>query len=153
MPSIAFAREGSNPCRLPNYGSLPLPSFSWFLPGNLPKRRCFPGLDARRDKIISTLDEARLLREEAEAFLETARERHQAATKDAEDILTFAHEEAERLRLQAETDLKAQLARREKQALDRISQAETARHRRCPQPRRRSGACGIRTVAVAKAFG
>ena len=89
------------------------------------KKALTGGLDARRDAIVRELDEARTLRQEAEALLADARARHESATKDAEGIVAFAREETTRMQVQAERDLKDHVARREKQALDRIAQAES----------------------------
>jgi F-type H+-transporting ATPase subunit b len=84
------------------------------------------GLDARRDEIVRELDEAHRLRAEAETLLADAKERHRTAAQDAAGIAAFAREEAERQRAAAEAELKTQIARREKQASDRIAQAEAA---------------------------
>jgi F-type H+-transporting ATPase subunit b len=94
-----------------------------FRPG---KKAITGGLDARRLSIINELDEAHRLRAEAEALLADAKLRHQSAAKDAGEIVAFAREEAARMQLQAAADLKDHVARREKQALDRIAQAEAS---------------------------
>ena len=88
------------------------------------KRALTGGLDARRDGIVRELDEAHKLRQEAEALLAQAKARHDSAATDAAEIVAFAREEADRLRAAADAELKEHVARREKQTLDRIGQAE-----------------------------
>ena len=82
------------------------------------------GLDSRRARIVQTLDEAQKLRQEAEALLEETRRRHGSAGKEAADMIVSAQEEATRLRQNAEDELRKHIDRREKQATDRIAQAE-----------------------------
>jgi F-type H+-transporting ATPase subunit b len=84
------------------------------------------GLDSRRARIVQTLDEAQKLRQEAEALLAETKKRHDSAGKEASDMILAAQEEAERLRKAAEDDLRRHIDRREKQATDRIAQAEAA---------------------------
>jgi F-type H+-transporting ATPase subunit b len=81
-------------------------------------------IDARAAKIRTELDEAERLRDEAQKALADYQTRQREALAEAEQMLRQAEEEARRLRDKAEADLKASLARREKQALDRIAQAE-----------------------------
>ncbi len=81
-------------------------------------------LDARAERIKAQLDEAQRLREEAQATLASYQRKQREAAKDAEEILTHAQEEAELFRKRAAEDLEAAVARRQKMALDRISQAE-----------------------------
>lgn len=81
-------------------------------------------LDQRSEKIRNELDEARSLREEAQALLADYKRKQRDALADAEQIVDHARQEAERLAKKAEVDLKEQLARREQQALDKIAQAE-----------------------------
>ncbi|HLI12964.1 MAG TPA: F0F1 ATP synthase subunit B [Alphaproteobacteria bacterium] len=88
------------------------------------KRSLAAGLDGRAAKIKSELDEARRLREEAQALLAEYQSKQRAALADAEKIVRHAGDEAERNRLQAQADLAASLKRREQQAVDRIAQAE-----------------------------
>lgn len=83
------------------------------------------GLDARADRIKTELDEAQRLREEAQKALAEYKRKQRDATKEAEEMLTSAKHEAELIRSQASEDLKAVLARRERAALEKISQAET----------------------------
>jgi len=82
------------------------------------------GLDAHSAKIASKLDEARKLREDAQALLVDYQRRHTEAVAEADAIVTFAHQEAELVKQQAESELTNALARREAQAVERIAQAE-----------------------------
>jgi F-type H+-transporting ATPase subunit b len=81
-------------------------------------------LDARAAKIKARLDEAHKLREEAQEMLATYQRKQRDAMKEAEEIIAHAKAEAERLAQQAAKDLDASIKRREKMAIDRISQAE-----------------------------
>jgi len=83
------------------------------------------GLDARAERIRAELDEAQRLREEAQKALAEYKRKQRDAAKEAEDLLANARHEAELLRRQAAADLEQTLARREKAALDKITQAET----------------------------
>jgi F-type H+-transporting ATPase subunit b len=82
------------------------------------------GLDARAAKIKARLDEAHKLREDAQEMLATYQRKQRDAMKEAESIIAHAKAEAERLSHQHAKDLEESVKRREKQALDRISQAE-----------------------------
>ncbi|MHA1538838.1 MAG: F0F1 ATP synthase subunit B family protein [Alphaproteobacteria bacterium] len=81
-------------------------------------------LDARAAKIKQELDDAQGLREEAQKLLAEYQRKERDAASEAEAMLAHAREEAGRLRAKAAEDLKASIARREAQALDRIAQAE-----------------------------
>ncbi|WP_413204746.1 F0F1 ATP synthase subunit B [Rhodospirillum sp. A1_3_36] len=81
-------------------------------------------LDDRAAGIKSNIDEARKLREDAQALLADYQRRQRDAMKEADDIVRHAKEEAARLRAKAEADLEAAIKRREQQALERIAQAE-----------------------------
>jgi F-type H+-transporting ATPase subunit b len=81
-------------------------------------------LDARSATIAKELDEAKRLREEAEALLAQYREKAANADKEAEIILTQARVEAERFEADSRVALKAQIERRAKAAQDKIAQAE-----------------------------
>lgn len=83
------------------------------------------GIDARAERIKAELDEAQRLREEAQKTLAEYKRKQRDAAKEAEDLLANARHEADLLRNQAAEDLKQTLARREKAALEKISQAET----------------------------
>jgi len=81
-------------------------------------------LDARRDGIKSRLDDAAKLHKEAETMLATHQQRLREAQRDAENMLSTARAEAERLSVGGAKDLEELLKRREQQALGRIAQAE-----------------------------
>jgi F-type H+-transporting ATPase subunit b len=81
-------------------------------------------LDKRAATISNEIDEARKLRDEAQALLAEYQRKQRDAADEAQQMLKHAEEEAERVRARAEDDLKASLARREQQARDRIAQAE-----------------------------
>ncbi len=81
-------------------------------------------LDARAARIAQTIEEARLLRAEAQTALAEYQRKQREAMKDAQGIVDMAKAEAERLRTRGEAELQASLALRERQAMDRINQAE-----------------------------
>jgi F-type H+-transporting ATPase subunit b len=81
-------------------------------------------LDARAQAIRHQLDEAKRLREEAEAMLAEYQRKQRDAIAEAQEIVTLAQAEAERVARQAEIDLEAAIKRREEQARDKITQAE-----------------------------
>ncbi len=81
-------------------------------------------LDTRAAAIAKELDEARRLREEAAALLAQFKTKAADAEKEAASIVTEAREEAERFAVEARAQLTAQIARRAKQAQDKIAQAE-----------------------------
>jgi F-type H+-transporting ATPase subunit b len=83
-------------------------------------------LDEKTAQIKSQLDEARRLREEAQAALAEAKRRQREAQREAEEMLKSAREEATALAAQAEANLTSALKRREVQAHERIAQAEAA---------------------------
>jgi F-type H+-transporting ATPase subunit b len=83
-------------------------------------------LDARAVAIQNELTQARQLREEAEAILVRYTERASHAQAEAQTILTQAKQEAERFARDSEAQLIALIARRERQAQDRIARAEAA---------------------------
>jgi F-type H+-transporting ATPase subunit b len=81
-------------------------------------------LDSRAVRIREQLEEARRLREEAEAMLAEYQRKQRDALAEAQEIVTHAQAEAERVAKQAEIDLDAAIKRREVQAKDKITQAE-----------------------------
>jgi len=90
-----------------------------------PLKRAFAdGLDARAAKIKAELEEARRLADEAAALLAEYRSKEGKALGEAQEILRHAAAEAERNRQAGAGELKAALERRERQALERIAQAE-----------------------------
>ena len=82
------------------------------------------GLDSRAARIRAELDEARRLREEAEALVAEYRAKQQQAAAEAEAIVAHAKAEAERIAVQGARDLAASLERRQRMAEERIAQAE-----------------------------
>jgi F-type H+-transporting ATPase subunit b len=82
------------------------------------------GLDARSAKIKARIDEALKLREDASEMLATYQRKQRDAMKEAESIIAHAKAQAELLAKQHAKDLDDSIKRREKQALDRIAQAE-----------------------------
>lgn len=90
------------------------------------KRAVLGALDARAEKIKADLDEAKRLREEAQATLASFQRKQRDAMSEAQEILTHAEREAERLRKRAMEDVEEAIKRREALAADRIAQAEAA---------------------------
>ena len=81
-------------------------------------------LDARIAKIEADLDEAKRLREEAQALLAEYERKRKAAESEAEEIVAAAKDEAERMTAEAEEALQDMVARRTKAVEDKIAQAE-----------------------------
>lgn len=88
------------------------------------RRQVVTALDARAARIEKELDEAARLRDEAQALLAQYQRKHRDAMNQADEIVSRAKAESERLSAQAQKDMEASLARRERLALDRIAQAE-----------------------------
>jgi F-type H+-transporting ATPase subunit b len=82
------------------------------------------GIDDRRDLIKAELNEARRLKEEAQALLAQYREKQRAAEQEAAAIVAGAQAEAERLALEAKAKMEDFVARRTKMAETKIAQAE-----------------------------
>jgi F-type H+-transporting ATPase subunit b len=89
------------------------------------KKAILGQLDTRRDTIKNRLDEAAKLHAEAQSLLATHQQRLREAQRDAENMLSTARAEAERLATAGARDLEELLKRREQQALGRIAQAES----------------------------
>lgn len=81
-------------------------------------------LDSRIARIEADLDEAKRLREEAQALLAEYERKRKAAESEAEEIVAAAQEEAERMTAEAEAALEDMVARRTKAVEDKIAQAE-----------------------------
>ena len=94
-----------------------------FLYLKLPQR-LLAALDAKSAEIANELDEARRLREEAEALLADYETRRKSAEQQAEEIVTEARETAQRLAEEARVAMQAQLERRTQQAENKIARAE-----------------------------
>ncbi|MEJ0025432.1 MAG: ATP F0F1 synthase subunit B [Rhizomicrobium sp.] len=83
-------------------------------------------LDARAAGISAELDEARRLREEAEATLAGLKAKAAGAEREAQSIVDEAKAEAQRFAVEARAALSQQIARRAQVAQDKIAQAEAA---------------------------
>jgi F-type H+-transporting ATPase subunit b len=81
-------------------------------------------LDARADNIRVELDEARRLREEAQALLASYQRKQKEAETQAEEIVKQARSDAENMATQARKDLAERLERRAAQAEAKIANAE-----------------------------
>ena len=81
-------------------------------------------LDERADKIRTELEEARRLRDEAEALLASYKRKQAEAEKQAEGIVAQARKEAEIMAENARKELAEKLERRSEQAKAKIKIAE-----------------------------
>ncbi len=81
-------------------------------------------LDERTAGIKAELDEAKRLREEAEALLKQYRAKTAGAQAEAQAIVDAAKQSAERMAADARIQLQQQLERRAKMAEQKIAQAE-----------------------------
>src|ERR1700681_600381 len=81
-------------------------------------------LDDRGARIKAELDEARRLRQEAEAVLAQYRRKQKEAEQEVEAIIRNARSEAERLAAEAKTKVEEFVARRTRMAETKIAQAE-----------------------------
>jgi F-type H+-transporting ATPase subunit b len=81
-------------------------------------------LDSEIGKIRSELDQASLLRAEAEAALASCKEKQARAEEDARAIISHAKQQIEEMRLEAKNELVATLKRHETLATERIRLAE-----------------------------
>jgi F-type H+-transporting ATPase subunit b len=81
-------------------------------------------LDSRAERIRRELDEARRLREEAQAVLAEYQRKRKEAEAEAETILSTAKLEAERMTTDARQALDEMIARRTATAETKIAQAE-----------------------------
>ena len=90
------------------------------------KRTILGGLDARAERIKTDLDEAKRLREEAQATLASFQRKHRDAMSEAAEIVAHAERDAERLRAKAMAEVEEAIRRREALAAQRIAQAEAA---------------------------
>lgn len=83
------------------------------------------GIDQRRDRIRTEFDEARRLKEEAQALLAEYQSKYRAANDEAAAIIASAQAEAERLAGEARAKAEDFLARRTRMAETKIALAET----------------------------
>ena len=81
-------------------------------------------LDERADKIRTELDEAKSLREEAQALLASYQRKQKEAEDQAEEIVKQARHDAEIMAANARKDLAERLERRAAQAESKIATAE-----------------------------
>jgi F-type H+-transporting ATPase subunit b len=81
-------------------------------------------IDQRRDRIKAELDEARRLKEEAQALLAQYQRKQREAEQEAAAIIAGASAEAERMLAEAKTKMEEFVARRSKMAETKIAQAE-----------------------------
>ena len=81
-------------------------------------------LDKRANEIEGELDQARRLREEAQALLAEYQRKAREAESEAEEIVMLAKREAEAMEKEAQAKIADYIARRTKQAEDKIAQAE-----------------------------
>jgi F-type H+-transporting ATPase subunit b len=88
-------------------------------------RKLIEAIDQRQARIKSELDEARKLREEAQALLAEFERKGREAESEAEAIIASAKAEAERLAAEAKTRMEEFVTRRTKMAEAKIAQAET----------------------------
>jgi F-type H+-transporting ATPase subunit b len=82
-------------------------------------------LDSRSNEIAKELHEARRLREEAEKLLADYQAKRTAAEAEARAIVDGAKEQAAAVAEETRQSMLAAMARREKQAEDRITSAQT----------------------------
>jgi len=83
-------------------------------------------LDERGARIKAELEQARRLREDAQALFVDYQRRQHEAQKEAEEIVAHARDEAARMLREAEADIAASIVRRRKLAETKIAQAEAA---------------------------
>ncbi len=77
-------------------------------------------LDGEIIKISNELEQARKLRVEAEVMLADYKEKHSKALIEADSIVKYAREEADRQRARAVADIQAFIQRHEDMAVERI---------------------------------
>lgn len=87
-------------------------------------RTLVKSLDERSARIKSELDEARKLKDEAVQLLAEYQRKRQAAESEAQDIISGAKSEAERLAVEAKARIEDFVARRTALAETKIAQAE-----------------------------
>ncbi|HYW61416.1 MAG TPA: ATP F0F1 synthase subunit B [Xanthobacteraceae bacterium] len=87
-------------------------------------RQLLGALDNRNARIKGELDEARRVRDEAQALLAEYRRKRVEADREAEAIIAAAKAEAERQAADAKVKVEEFVARRTKMAENKIAQAE-----------------------------
>ena len=86
-------------------------------------------LDQRAEGIKNELDEARALRDEAQAILASYERKHKEVQEQADRIVEAARKDAEAAAAQAKEDLAKSVARRLAAAEDQITSAQSAAER------------------------
>jgi F-type H+-transporting ATPase subunit b len=84
------------------------------------------GLDARTEKIKADLEDADALLKEAQGLLASYQKKQREAADEAQEIKARAKEEGNRIVENGRARLEDSLQRREKLAMDRITQAEAS---------------------------
>ena len=84
------------------------------------------GLDARAEKIKADLEDADALLKEAQDLLASYQKKQRDAADEAQEIKARAKEEGNRIVENGRAQLEDSLQRREKLAMDRITQAEAS---------------------------
>src|SRR5262249_13902739 len=87
-------------------------------------KKLVTGIDDRRDRIRAELDEARRLKEEAQALLAGYQRKQHEVEQEAQAILASAKSEAERLAGEAAAKMEELVARHTRMAEEKITQAE-----------------------------
>ena len=87
-------------------------------------KKMIDALDQRGARIKAELDDARRLRDEAEALLAEYKRKRQAAEAEAGEIVASARAEAERVAAEAKARMEEFVERRSKVAQAKIAQAE-----------------------------
>jgi F-type H+-transporting ATPase subunit b len=87
-------------------------------------RKIIEGIDRRQGRIKSELEQARRLRDEAQALLGEFERKARDAETEAQAIIAGARAEAERLATEAKSRAEDFVARRTKMAETKIAQAE-----------------------------
>jgi F-type H+-transporting ATPase subunit b len=88
-------------------------------------RMVLSSLDDRSKRISDELDEARRLKEEAQALVAEYRRKHKDAEQEAKAILASAEADAQRIAAEAKARLEEFVVRRTKMAEAKIAQAES----------------------------
>jgi len=88
-------------------------------------QKMLAALDSRGARIKAELDDAKRLRDEAEALLAQYRRKRQEAEREADEIIAGARAEAERVAAEAKSRMEEFVARRSQVAEAKIAQAET----------------------------
>ena len=88
-------------------------------------QKMLASLDQRGARIKAELDDARRLRDEAEALLAEYKRKRHAAEVEADEIIASARAEAERVAAEAKARMEEFVARRSHMAQTKIAQAET----------------------------